>query len=60
VGREAGALLRLLLKTTHPQPLPVKEGALPTPRPPVGGSEESKQKVDQVQARTQGPGGSAF
>jgi len=47
-------------KTTHPQPLPVREGALPTPRPPVGGSEESKQKVDQVQARTQGPGGSAF
>ena len=36
--------------TTHPQPLPVREGALPTLRPPVGGNEESKQKVDQVQA----------
>jgi len=33
-------------KTTPPQPLPLKEGALPTPRPPVGGSEESKQTVD--------------
>jgi hypothetical protein len=26
--------------TTHPQPLPVREGVMPTPRPPVGGSEE--------------------
>jgi hypothetical protein len=25
---------------THPQPLPVREGVMPTPRPPVGGSEE--------------------
>src|SRR5215208_3019235 len=47
-------------KTTHPQPLPLREGALPTPRPPVGGSEESKQKVDQVQAMTVGLGGCAF
>src|SRR5512139_4336177 len=38
VGRETGSLLRLLRDTTHPQPLPVREGAMPTPRPPVGGS----------------------
>src|SRR5450631_4251605 len=32
VGRVTGALLRLRQeKTTHPQPLPVKEGAVPTP-----------------------------
>src|SRR5450755_3896089 len=34
VGRVTGALLRLRgrdKKTTHPQPLPVKEGAVPTP-----------------------------
>jgi single-strand DNA-binding protein len=47
VGRETGALLRLREdKTTHPPPLPVREGAVPTLRPPVGGNEESKQKVD--------------
>ena len=40
VGRETGSLLRLLKNPTHPQPLPVREGAVPTPRPPVGGSEE--------------------
>lgn len=32
----------------HPSPTPsLRKGAMPTPRPPVGGSEESKQKVDQ-------------
>ncbi len=40
VGRETGSLLRLLKNPTHPPPLPVREGAMPTPRPPVGGSEE--------------------
>ena len=38
VGRETGSLLRLLKNPTHPQPLPLREGAMPTPRPPVGGS----------------------
>ena len=44
VGREAGSLLRLLGNPTHPPPLPVREGAMPTPRPPVGGSEESERE----------------
>ena len=42
VGRATGSPLLLLVKNpTQPQPLPVMEGALPTPRPPVGGGEVS-------------------
>ena len=40
LGREIGALLRCCWKTTHPPPLPLREGALPTLRPPVGGNEK--------------------
>lgn len=32
------------LNPTYLQPLPVREEAVPTPRPPVGGSEESEQE----------------
>ena len=39
-GPGTGALLRLRGKTTHPPPLPVREGAVPTLRPPVGGNEK--------------------
>jgi hypothetical protein len=59
VGREAGSPLRLLEnKTTLPQPLPLKEGALPTPAA-RGRSEESKQKVDLLEQCT-GHGSGAF
>ena len=40
VGRVTGALLRAAGKTTHPPPLPLREGAVPTLRPPVGGNEK--------------------
>lgn len=39
VGRVTGSLLRLRVQTSIPNPFPL-EGAVPTPRPPVGGSEE--------------------
>ena len=46
VGRVTGALLRLREeKTILPQPLPLKDGTVPTP-PPVGRARKSKQKVD--------------
>jgi hypothetical protein len=57
VGRETGSLPRLLLNPTHPPPLPVREGAVPTPRPPVGGSEES-QAEGSVFSSQDGCGGS--
>ena len=59
VGRVTGALLSAAWKTTHPPPLPVREGAVPTLRPPVGGNEESKQKVDR-QSQDTGSGGFPF
>lgn len=40
---------------THPPPLPVRAGAVPTPRPPVGGSEEVRARGSVCRARF-GPG----
>ena len=40
VGRERRTAFSLPGKTTHPPPLPVREGAVPTLRPPVGENEE--------------------
>ena len=42
VGQETGAPRRLQDTPPIPRPLPVRAGAMPTPRPPVGGSEESQ------------------
>ena len=43
-------------KTTHPQPLPVREGAMPTPRPPVGGSKGVRARGSVFREPGPGPG----
>ena len=60
VGRVTGALLSAAGKTTHPPPLPLREGAVPTLRPPVGGNEEVQAEGGSLSSQDTVSGGSAF